>query len=138
MTNRRDILSGMLALVASGASWPENVWTLNDGKTTREPFGDLTVLFDGSTAQLKSLVAGSLLLKPGMEPHPPHQHPEEEFMLITEGRGEILVGGKTHQVGPGALMYSESNQLHGVKNTGSAPLRFYYFKWLAAQPGSRS
>jgi hypothetical protein len=28
------------------------------------------------------MTAGSLRLKPGMEPHPPHTHPEEEFMLI--------------------------------------------------------
>jgi hypothetical protein len=28
-------------------------------------------------------------------------------------------------------MFSEANKLHGVKNTGSQPLRFYYLKWLA-------
>ena len=127
---------GMMALAkASEASekpaWPENVFNLKDGTTTHEDFGDLTVFLDGHTDQLKSMVAGTLLLKPGREPHPPHQHPEEEFMLVTEGNGEILVGGQTHQVGPGALMYSEGNKLHGVKNTGTVPFRFYYFKWLA-------
>lgn len=103
--------------------------SLKDGKTTHTPFGDTIVFLDGHTGQLKSMVAGTLSLKPGMEPHPPHQHPEEEFMLVTEGHGEILVCGETYPVGPGSLMYSESNKLHGVKNTSAAPLRFYYFKW---------
>ncbi len=137
MTNRRTALSGMLGLMAlaqagkseSGPAWPENVFNLQDGTTTHENFGDLTVFLDGHTGELNSMVAGTLLLKPGREPHPPHHHPEEEFMLVTEGEGEFFVGGKTHKVGPGALMYSESNKLHGVKNTSAAPFRFYYFKW---------
>jgi len=98
---------------------------------TREPFGDLRVFFQGPTGQLKSMTAGSLRLNPGMEPHPPHQHPEEEFMVVTEGTGEILVGGKTVVVGPGSMMYCESNQLHGVKNTGTQSLLFYYYKFIA-------
>ena len=40
------------------------------------------------------MTAGSLRLNPGAEPHPPHKHPEEEFMLITEGTGEMKVDGK--------------------------------------------
>ena len=43
-------------------------------------------------------------------------------MIVTSGNGEILVGGKKVSVGPGSMMYCESNQLHGVKNTGSEPL----------------
>lgn len=124
-----SLLAAENALGAQTPAWPEKVFNMKDGTTTHQPFGDTTVFLDGHTDQLKSMVAGTLLLNPGMEPHPPHQHPEEEIMLVTEGQGEILVGGKTYQVGPGALMYSESNKLHGVKNTSSSPLRFYYFKW---------
>jgi quercetin dioxygenase-like cupin family protein len=137
MMNRRQTLFGLLAL-AGGASakggpggWPDAVFKLEDAKTEKHAFGELTVFFDGKTGDLKSLVAGTLLLYPGQEPHPPHQHPEEEIMIVTEGQGTILVGGKTHQVSNGCVMYSESNKLHGVKNTSSQPLRFYYMKWLA-------
>ena len=77
------------------------------------------------------MIAGSLQLKPGMSPHPPHQHEEEEFMIITEGTGEIVVDGKKSQVGPGSMMYCESNHVHGIVNTGKAPLLFYYYKWKA-------
>jgi mannose-6-phosphate isomerase-like protein (cupin superfamily) len=139
MENRRNILkmvglsaaAGVPLFGAGGQPLPNAVVEARNAKLTREPFGDLRVFFEGPTSQLKSMTAGSLLLKPGMEPHPPHQHPEEEFMAITEGTGEILVGGNTCKVGPGSMMYCEGNQLHGVKNTGTQPLLFYYYKWLA-------
>jgi mannose-6-phosphate isomerase-like protein (cupin superfamily) len=77
------------------------------------------------------MTAGSLLLKPGMTPHPPHQHPEEEFMVITEGSGEIVLDGKTYPVRPGAMMYCAANKTHGIVNTGKTPLLFYFYKWKA-------
>jgi cation diffusion facilitator family transporter len=98
---------------------------------THEPFGDHHLYFDGPTGELSKMVAGSLRLAPGMSPHPPHQHPEEEFLLVTEGAGEILCAGKTTAVGPGSMMYCESNALHGIENTGPTPMLFYYYKWLA-------
>jgi mannose-6-phosphate isomerase-like protein (cupin superfamily) len=139
MQKRRDLLkffglSTVAKMPLSGASEPHlanEVIEASHAKLSREPFGDLRVFFQGPTAQLKSMTAGSLLLKPGREPHPPHQHPEEEFMVVTEGSGEMLVGGKKVKVGPGSMMYCESNQLHGVKNTGTQPLLFYYYKFLA-------
>ena len=96
-----------------------------------ETFGDLRTYYDGPTAQLKAMTAGSLRLKPGMSPHPPHQHPEEEFMVVTEGTGEISVEGKVHKVGPGSMMYCGAGKLHGIVNTGKAPLLFYFYKWRA-------
>jgi len=100
-------------------------------KFAKEPFGDHYLYFDGPTNELSVMVAGSLLLNPGATPHPPHQHPEEEFLLVTEGAGEILVDGKIHKVGPGSMMYCEGNALHGIENTSSEPMLFYYYKWKA-------
>jgi mannose-6-phosphate isomerase-like protein (cupin superfamily) len=60
-----------------------------------------------------------------------HLRDEVEIMIVTSGNGEILVGGKKVNVSPGSMMYCESNQLHGVKNSGSEPLLFYYCKWMA-------
>jgi quercetin dioxygenase-like cupin family protein len=77
------------------------------------------------------MTAGSLSLKPGMSPHPPHQHPEEEIMIVTEGSGEIVVEGKVTPVAPGSMMYCAAGKLHGIKNTGTKPLLFYFCKWRA-------
>lgn len=138
MENRRELLklAGLTAmtglpLFSEGKMLPDRVTNPEQAALTQEPFGDQRVFFDGPTEQLKSMTAGSLALKPGMEPHPPHRHPEEEFLLVTEGTGEFLSGGKTTKVGPGSMLYCEGNHLHGVRNTGSTPLLFYYFKWKA-------
>jgi quercetin dioxygenase-like cupin family protein len=122
----------MMPAMASAASKLPNV-TMDESKAkiTKEEFGDLRIYFDGPTDQLKAMTAGSLRLKSGMSPHPPHQHPEEEFMVVTEGTGEIVVEGKTTKVGPGSMMYCAGNKLHGVKNTGKTPLLFYFYKWQA-------
>ena len=119
-------------LLADGGKRIPNV-TLPEqqAKLTKEPFGDLRIYFEGSTEQIRSMTAGSLRLKAGMSPHPPHTHPEEEFMVITEGTGEIFVDGKTTKVGPGSMMYCAANKSHSITNTGNTPLLFYFYKWKA-------
>lgn len=138
MPRRRDFVSslaalGPLAALASGKGLklPDVTLHAKDAKLTKEPFGELLIYFDGSTDQLTSMTAGSLRLKAGMDPHPPHEHPEEEFMLITEGTGELMVAGKTAKVGPGSMMYCAANKSHYIKNTGKTPLLFYFWKWKA-------
>jgi uncharacterized cupin superfamily protein len=87
--------------------------------------------YNGPTDQLSGLCAGIAILDPGASPHPPHEHPEEEFMIVSAGTGEIVCGGQTTRVGPGAMMYCAGGTLHGITNTGSTPLTFYWSKWLA-------
>ena len=135
--DRRTILQalagGMLlggARPASGAEIPTALTFLPNAQLNPQPFGDLRIFLNGNTEQLKSLVVGSLELKPGQSPHPPHRHPEEELMVITEGQGEISLEGKVSKVGPGTVMYAGANREHGIVNTSSGPLTFYFFKWL--------
>jgi mannose-6-phosphate isomerase-like protein (cupin superfamily) len=139
MPKRRDLmkLAGLNALAAlagaatAGPKIPNSTIGQDQAKLSKESFGDLRIYFEGPTDQVKSMTAGSLLLKPGMSPHPPHQHPEEEFMVITQGTGEISMEGKITKVGPGSMMYSASGRLHGIVNTGKTPLLFYFYKWQA-------
>lgn len=115
-----------------GAAKLTNI-TLDEAKAKvmKEPFGEVRIYFEGPTDQLKAMTAGNARLNPGATPHPPHEHPEEEFMVVTEGTGEIFVDGKTTKVGPGAMMYCAANKLHGITNTGKTPMLFYFYKWLA-------
>ena len=137
MTKRRDLWKAAAALapfaaslpMAAAAGLPSVTLDPKQAKLKREPFGDLNIYFDGSTDQVKSMTAGSLLLKAGMTPHPPHTHPEEEFMVITEGTGEISMEGKITKVAPGSMMYCAGNKLHGIVNSGKTPLLFYFCKW---------
>jgi mannose-6-phosphate isomerase-like protein (cupin superfamily) len=89
------------------------------------------VHYNGPTDQLSVMCTGMAVLDPGASPHTPHRHPEEEFLIIAGGAGEIECGGKTTQVGPGAIMYCAGNVLHGITNTGKVPMTFYWSKWMA-------
>ena len=111
---------------------------LRDGVTTpREVAADVQlgcrvfVHYNGPTDQLTGMCTGMAVLDPGASPHPPHRHPEEEFLIIAAGTGEIECGGRTTQVGPGDIMYCAGDVLHGVTNTGRVPMTFYWSKWLA-------
>ena len=95
------------------------------------PVGEHRVYFEGSTDGLKSLVVGSLALKPGQQPHSPHTHADEEIIAVFEGTGEITMDGRSSDIGPGTVMYVAPYCLHGLRNTGSTSLMIYYFKWIA-------
>ena len=88
--------------------------------------------FNGPTKQLAAVATGMVTLEPGSRPHPPHSHPEEEFIIIASGTGEIEINGLVTPVEPGDMMYAEANVLHGIKNTGSTVMVFYFTKILAA------
>jgi mannose-6-phosphate isomerase-like protein (cupin superfamily) len=138
MENRRQLFAMLgAALAAAGApsanaKVTDNVLGSDKAQKLEHPFGVQHIYYQGPTDMLQVFEGGSLSLKSGMEPHPPHKHPEEEILLVTEGSGEISVEGEITKVGAGSMMYTGANRLHGIKNTGKAPLLFYYFKWLKA------
>ena len=116
----------------SGAKLPDGVVDL-DAIQSSDPVSGCRVFthYNGPTDQLSGLCAGMCVLDPGSSPHPPHQHPEEEFMIVASGTGEIECAGKITQVGPGAMMYCAGDVVHGITNTGKVPLTFYWSKRLA-------
>jgi mannose-6-phosphate isomerase-like protein (cupin superfamily) len=94
-----------------------------------EKVGKIGVYVSGDTPASTKFVTGRFILEPGKTPHAPHTHAEEEVMIIESGHGEIFCDGKTTKVGPGSVMYTTPNAPHGINNTGSEPIVFYYIKW---------
>lgn len=136
MKRRKLLMTAGLPMLASAADKPLPKWpnvTMDPAKARKvpDPAGDLLIYHEGPTDQLKLMVAGSLKLKAGLSPHPPHTHPEEEFMVVTEGTGWIEIEGKRTDVAPGSLMYCAANKPHAIKNTGKTPMLFYFYKWKA-------
>jgi mannose-6-phosphate isomerase-like protein (cupin superfamily) len=106
---------------------------LNAADIPAEEYPGCTVFsyLNGPTDQLSGLSVGRVILAPGASPHEPHQHAEEEFMIVAEGVGEIVCGSQVTLVGPGSIMYCAGNVLHGITNTGEMPMTFYWSKWTA-------
>ncbi|MFO0890248.1 MAG: cupin domain-containing protein [Isosphaeraceae bacterium] len=94
------------------------------------PVGQIGLYFQGVTPGCSSFVTGRFIIDPGKSPHVPHTHEDEEILIVESGHGEIVCDGKTTKVGPGSVMYSTPNVAHGINNTGSEPLTFYFVKWV--------
>jgi quercetin dioxygenase-like cupin family protein len=135
-SNRRAILQTLAAGVAlatqgKASEVSDQIIGKDQARKQSEAFGETRHFVEGSTDQLKGLSVGSIELKPGQAPHPPHTHPEEELLIVTDGHAEITLEGKVTPVGPGSVMYAASNRLHGIVNTSSAPMTFFWVKWMA-------
>jgi mannose-6-phosphate isomerase-like protein (cupin superfamily) len=120
-----------VATATAAAKLPDGVRKVDDITPDIQPGCRVFIHYNGPTDQLSGVSAGMAVLDPGAAPHPPHRHPEEEFLLVSEGTGEIECDGKVTSVGPGDMLYCAGNVLHGITNTGKVPLTFYWSKWMA-------
>ncbi len=116
---------------ATAAKLKDGVVGLAQMQSFVEGGTEVYVHYNGPTDQLNAICTGMAVLQPGASPHPPHRHAEEEILIIAEGSGEIECDGVFTQVAAGAIMYCAGNTLHGITNTGDAPMTFYWSKWLA-------
>ncbi len=86
------------------------------------------------TATLDELEMHITTLNPGQTSHPPHQHPNEELLIIKEGTVEALVNGEWKKLGVGSIIFQASNQLHGIRNVGTGPTTYHVINW--SSPGT--
>jgi quercetin dioxygenase-like cupin family protein len=91
--------------------------------------GEVRHVFQEPTATLDELEMHVTTLNPGLESHPPHQHPDEELLIVKDGTVESLVAGKSERLGPGGIVFQASNQMHGLKNVGTTPATYYVVRW---------
>ena len=77
--------------------------------------------FEAPTTNLDQLECHVTTLNPGEAPHAPHQHPEEELIIVKEGTIEAMQNGVTKRAGPGSMIFEASNDLHGLRNVGQTP-----------------
>lgn len=84
-------------------------------------FADKSFLEDGRTLKLSVVDIGKAT-------HAPHQHPEDEFFFVLEGKAEFYLDGKTQVVGPYTSLYCPSNVMHGIRNVGDIQLKYLVIK----------
>jgi quercetin dioxygenase-like cupin family protein len=142
--NRREACFAVTALAALGGTAfpadgentnrPEKANVLTRSETFSYDSLPVTDLPNGGT--MRRVVSGVLvtgeyievhesMLPPGKMPHPPHKHRNSEILLIREGKLEFLNDGKREPVGPGAVVFTASNVLHGLQNVGDTPATYF-------------
>jgi quercetin dioxygenase-like cupin family protein len=82
----------------------------------------------GATQATADVLSGVVELKAGAEPHPPHQHVDEEFLYVLEGSGTWFLNGKEIPAKTGDVLYTAPNDIHGIR-AGAGPLKFFVAKW---------
>ena len=109
----------------SGALRDARAWL---GAREGEVIALTSALIAAPTPNLAELEIHITTLNPGEEPHPPHQHPEEELMIIKEGTLAAQQGQTTNLVTAGGIIFEAANELHGLRNIGTNPATYYVIK----------
>jgi len=86
------------------------------------------------TPTLDELEIHITTLNVGQVSHPPHQHQEEELLIVKEGTVETLQNGKASRLGPGSIIFHSSNDLHNIRNAGATPATYHVVQWRVRDP----
>jgi mannose-6-phosphate isomerase-like protein (cupin superfamily) len=143
-TNRRELCVALSALAAlGGLGLQANAESAGDpgdepalSRSQVFPYDQLPVTNLPNGGTMRKVVSGVLvtgetievhesMLPPGKMPHPPHKHRNSEILFIREGKLEFLNDGKPEPVGPGGVVFTASNVLHGLRNVGDTPATYF-------------
>lgn len=139
MITRRDVLVALLgagltvgavtALDARRAAMGSMIFDWNSFTAKPNKTGEVRTVVQQPTATLDELEIHITTLNKGESPHAPHQHPDEELVIIKEGTVESLVNGELKRVGPGSIIFQAANQMHSIRNVGDGPATYHVIKW---------
>jgi len=142
MITRRDLavafvaILGTLCIVAvadqNASVMQSAAFDWNSIPVKQTAIGSARSFFKAPTATLNELELHVTTLNPGQASHPPHQHPNEELVIIKEGTVEALVQGEWKRLGEGSVIFNASNQLHGLRNVGTTPATYHVINWTSA------
>ncbi|HEX9781951.1 MAG TPA: cupin domain-containing protein [Opitutaceae bacterium] len=108
------------------------VWDWNEFKVKHTNVGARRDVNDGPTATLERFECHISTLNPGLASHPPHQHPQEEFIILQEGLLDVHINGVAQRVGPGSMFFFATNDWHNVDSVGEKPATYLVFNLATA------
>jgi quercetin dioxygenase-like cupin family protein len=111
------------------------VFDWNSFTVNKTAVGESRQVVRSPTPTLDELEMHITTLNPGQTSHPPHQHPNEELIIIREGTVETLSLGEWKRLGPGSIIFNASNELHGIRNVGTTPATYHVINW--SSPGAK-
>jgi XRE family transcriptional regulator, regulator of sulfur utilization len=129
-------VAGTLAVASAAQQTPEvmhsRVFDWNTMTAKANDYGSSRAVVRAPTPTLEELEMHITTLNPGQTSHAPHQHANEELIIIREGTVETLSLGEWKRVGAGSIIFNASNELHGIRNVGSTPATYHVVNWKSS------
>jgi mannose-6-phosphate isomerase-like protein (cupin superfamily) len=122
------LVAGVVASQTNGSRASAIVSRAN-AKQETFGWGEMYTYFAGENFSAKDDLAAVAVIEPGLQIHPPHQHADEEYLLVVSGEGTWNLKGETRPAHAGDMLYAAPWDLHGITNTGNTPLTFVVWKW---------
>jgi mannose-6-phosphate isomerase-like protein (cupin superfamily) len=82
-------------------------------------------LTSGDRTPTQALTTGVCEIAPGGELLY-HRHAPLELYYFLEGTGVVTLGASERAVQPGSTVYIPGDTPHGIRNTGTVPLKLFY------------
>jgi XRE family transcriptional regulator, regulator of sulfur utilization len=125
--------SATLTIAAQApAALPSSAWDWTAMTVRETKAGAVRQVVRAPTVTLDELEIHITTLNPGQTSHPPHQHPNEELLIVKEGTVEALVAGEWKRLGVGSVIFQASNQPHAIRNAGAGPATYHVVNWKSA------
>lgn len=106
-----------------------SVWDWNKFEAKPTKVGARREIVDSPTVTCANLEGHITTLNAGETPHAAHRHPDEEIIVIKEGRMQATINGvEQPAAGPGSIFFYGSNDEHGMKNVGGTTATYYVFR----------
>ncbi len=94
--------------------------------------GERRDVTDRPTATLERFESHVTTLLAGRMSHPPHQHGQEELIVLRDGTLDVTINGATTRAGPGSLLFFAANDFHNVQNVGETPATYFVFNFATS------
>ena len=94
-----------------------------------EAWGTFAGYFTEDTHALSPVLVGTAKIKAGQQIHPPHRHADEEYLMVTRGRGYWSLNGVETPAAEGDILFARAWDYHGVRAAEDSPLEFVVFKY---------
>jgi len=119
--------------ISSTPLLPSKAFLWEDLEVRTSETGNIRPIFRSPTATLEELEIHATTLNPGQRPHPPHQHPYEEMLVLREGTLEATVNDRVIPLTAGSVLFLAPNDMHGWQNKGTIPANYYIITWKTAR-----
>lgn len=92
-------------------------------------WGTFYPYFTDDTHVLAPVLVGVAKIDAGQQIHHPHRHADEEYLMVTKGRGTWSLNGEERSAVEGDILFAKAWDYHGIRAADDSPLEFVVFKY---------